>query len=111
MGASALTWGLCFLANAGALFLGTAETPLARFQRALAFGVTAVLDLILGTVRFASSRVRGNYSYSPKICTTTSRCRGRVSNSSSMICCQVPSVRALPVNGTVREGPSSAART
>ena len=25
MGTSALTWGLCFLANAGALFLGTAE--------------------------------------------------------------------------------------
>ena len=28
------------------------------------------------------------------ICMTISRCRGRVSNSSSMICCHVPSVSA-----------------
>ena len=50
VGASVLTWGLFFLANVGALFLGKAETPLARFQMALAFGVTAVLDLILVAV-------------------------------------------------------------
>ncbi len=49
-GASVWTWGLFFLANVGALFLGTAETPLARFQMALAFGVTAVLDLVLVAV-------------------------------------------------------------
>ena len=49
-GASALTWALFFLANVGALFLGTAETPLARVQMALAFGVTAGLDLILVAV-------------------------------------------------------------
>ena len=49
-GASALTWGLFCLANVGALFLGTAETPLARVQMALAFGVTAGLDLVLVAV-------------------------------------------------------------
>ena len=47
VGASALTWELFFLANVGALFLGTAETPLARVQVALAFGVTAALDLVM----------------------------------------------------------------
>ena len=46
-GTSALTWGLFLLANLGALFLGTAETPLARLQMALAFGVTALLDLLI----------------------------------------------------------------
>ena len=46
-GASALTWGLFMLANVGAFFLGTAETPLVRVQIALAFGLTALLDLIL----------------------------------------------------------------
>ncbi len=46
-GASALTWGLFLLANLGAMVLGTAETPVARLQMALAFGVTAVLDLLL----------------------------------------------------------------
>ena len=50
VGASALTWELFFLVNVGALFLGTAETPLARVQMALAFGVTAVLDLVLVAV-------------------------------------------------------------
>ena len=50
MGASALTWGLFFLATLGALFLGTAETPLARFQMALAFGVPALPDLVLVAV-------------------------------------------------------------
>lgn len=49
-GASVWTWGLFFLANVGALFLGTPETRLARFQMALAFGVTAVLDLVLVAV-------------------------------------------------------------
>ena len=49
-GASAWTWGLFFLANLGALFLGTAETPLARLQMALAFGLTALLDLVLVAV-------------------------------------------------------------
>ena len=46
-GTSALTWGLFLLANLGAMVLGTAETPLARFQMALAFGITALLDLAL----------------------------------------------------------------
>ena len=46
-GTSALTWGLFLLANLGAMVLGTAETPLARFQMALAFGVTALLDFAL----------------------------------------------------------------
>ena len=50
VGASALTWELFFLANVGALFLGTAETPLARVQMALAFGLTAALDLVLVAV-------------------------------------------------------------
>ena len=45
-GTSALTWGLFLLANLGAMVLGTAETPLARLQMALAFGVTAALDLL-----------------------------------------------------------------
>ena len=47
VGTSALTWGLFLLANLGAMFLGTAETPLARLQMLLAFGVTALLDLAL----------------------------------------------------------------
>jgi len=46
-GNSALTWSLFLLANLGALFLGTAETPVAKLQMTLAFGVTAVLDLVL----------------------------------------------------------------
>ena len=50
VGASALTWELFFLANVGALFLGTAETPVARVQMALAFGLTAALDLVLVAV-------------------------------------------------------------
>lgn len=49
-GATVWTWGLFFLANVGALYLGTPETPLARFQMALAFGVTAALDLVLVAV-------------------------------------------------------------
>ena len=44
-GASAVSWSLFLLANIGAIFLGTPETPLARVQMILAFGVTAVLDL------------------------------------------------------------------
>jgi hypothetical protein len=46
-GTSALTWGLFMLANTGALFLGTAETPVARLQMALAFGLSALLDLFV----------------------------------------------------------------
>ena len=46
-GVSAITWFLFFLANAGALFIGRAETKLAMLQMGLAFGLTAVLDLVI----------------------------------------------------------------
>jgi hypothetical protein len=46
-GVSAISWSLFLFANGGALFLGTAETPLPRLQMALAFGLTALLDLAI----------------------------------------------------------------
>ena len=49
-GATVWTWALFFLANVGAMFLGTAETPLARLQMWLAFGLTAALDVVLVAV-------------------------------------------------------------
>ena len=53
----------------------------------------------------------GTRSQSPTLCTTISRLRSRVSNSTSTICCHVPSASWPSVNGTDRDGPSSAART
>lgn len=50
-------------------------------------------------------------SHSPTICSTISRSRGEVSSSRRRICCQVPSVSRPAANGTVSDGPSSAART
>ena len=44
---SALAWFLFMLANVGALYLGKPEGALARLQMALAFGLTALLDLII----------------------------------------------------------------
>jgi hypothetical protein len=46
-GTSALTWFLFLLANLGAMFLGIPATRIARVQIALAFGLTAVLDVLL----------------------------------------------------------------
>ncbi len=42
-----LTWFMFMLANIGALYLGKPEGALARLQMALAFGLTALLDLII----------------------------------------------------------------
>ncbi len=48
---SALTWLLFLLANVGALFLGRPESRVAAVQMALAFGLTALLDVaIVGTI-------------------------------------------------------------
>ncbi len=44
---SPLTWFMFMLANVGALYLGKPESALARLQMALAFGLTALLDLII----------------------------------------------------------------
>ncbi len=44
---SALTWALFFLANVGALYLGKPEDKIAKFQMALAFGFTAILDVVI----------------------------------------------------------------
>ncbi len=49
--------------------------------------------------------------YSPMICATTSRWRGRVSKSMRIICCHVPKVRRPSIKGTLNDGPSRAART
>jgi bifunctional DNase/RNase len=49
--------------------------------------------------------------YSPTIWMTMSRSRPRVSNSRSTICCHVPSASVPLENGTVIDGPTSAART
>ena len=43
-GISAGTWVLFLIANIGALFLGTPDSPTARLQMALAFGLTAALE-------------------------------------------------------------------
>ena len=48
---SAVTWLLFLLANLGALFLGRPESRIAVVQMALAFGLTALLDVaIVGTI-------------------------------------------------------------
>ncbi len=48
---SALTWLLFLLANLGALFLGRPESRVAAVQMALAFGLTALLDVaIVGAI-------------------------------------------------------------
>src|SRR5918995_7396231 len=52
-----------------------------------------------------------NQYYSPSICSTSLRSLGLVSISSNTICCQVPSIKLLFLNGTVRLGPSKDART
>lgn len=44
---SVVTWLLFLLANLGALFLGRAETRIATLQMALAFGLTAALDVAI----------------------------------------------------------------
>jgi hypothetical protein len=44
---SAVTWLLFLLANLGALFLGRPESRIAGVQMALAFGVTALLDVAI----------------------------------------------------------------
>ena len=44
---SAVTWLLFLLANVGALFLGRPETRMAAVQMALAFGLTALLDVAI----------------------------------------------------------------
>lgn len=46
-GASAASWALFLLANIGAMFLGKAETSLAKLQMWLAFGLTSLFDLAL----------------------------------------------------------------
>ena len=56
-------------------------------------------------------RFADGMDYSPMIWQTTVRRRGRVSKSTRMICCHVPSINRPSTNGTVREGPSSEART
>src|ERR671913_1914107 len=52
-----------------------------------------------------------NQYYSPIICSTILRSLGLVSISSNTICCQVPSIKPLFLNGTVRLGPIKDART
>src|ERR671921_1748842 len=52
-----------------------------------------------------------HYYYSPMICSTSLRSLGLVSISSNTICCQVPSIKLLFLNGTVRLGPIKDART
>jgi hypothetical protein len=59
--------------------------------------------------RWVEPRTRRRYS--PTICTTTSRLRARVSNSSSTICCHVPITIAPSRIGRVTDGPTMAART
>ena len=44
---SAVTWLLFLLANVGALFLGRPESRMATLQMALAFGLTALLDVAI----------------------------------------------------------------
>lgn len=44
---SPVTWFMFMLANIGALYLGKPQSALARLQMALAFGLTALLDLII----------------------------------------------------------------
>jgi hypothetical protein len=51
-GTSVITWTLFLLANLGAMFLGTAETRLARVQMALAFGLSALLDFVIVVLIF-----------------------------------------------------------
>ena len=51
-----------------------------------------------------------NY-YSPIICTTKLLSLLLISSSTSTICCQVPSVNCLFVNGTVNDGPIKEALT
>lgn len=50
-------------------------------------------------------------NYSPIICSTISRERGRLSKSTTMICCHVPSSSALLEKGTTSDGPSVDALT
>ena len=45
--ASALSWAMFLVANIGAMFLGKAETSLAKLQMWLAFGLTSLFDLAL----------------------------------------------------------------
>src|ERR671921_2670680 len=52
-----------------------------------------------------------HYYYSPMICSTSLRSLGLVSISSNTICCQVPSIKLLFLNGIVRLGPIRDART
>lgn len=52
---------------------------------------------------------RSTASYSPTICTIIARRRGELSKTTKMICCYVPSVNFPSLNGTVSDGPSSAA--
>src|SRR5919197_1355787 len=51
------------------------------------------------------------YHYSPIICSTILRSLGLISISRNTICCQVPSIKLLFLNGTVRLGPIKDART
>jgi hypothetical protein len=50
---SAFTWFLFLLANLGALALGRTDTALAKLQVFLAFGLTAILDVLLIAAIFA----------------------------------------------------------
>ena len=54
-GVSALTWTLFLLANVGALCLGRPDGRLGALQMALAFGLTALLDLAI-VVRVLAER-------------------------------------------------------
>lgn len=51
---SALTWTLFLLANLGALFLQRPQNRVAGIQMVLAFGVTAVLDVVIVGMVLAS---------------------------------------------------------
>ena len=52
----------------------------------------------------------GERTHSPITCTTSFLARGVVSKSRKTICCHVPSVSRPATNGTVSDGPTSAAR-
>ena len=54
-GASATSWALFLVANIGAMFLGKAETSIAKLQMWLAFGLTSVVDLALVSLIIARS--------------------------------------------------------
>lgn len=50
-GISVFTWSLFFLANLGAIWLGTPTSPIEQLKKHLAFTLTALLDLaIIGVV-------------------------------------------------------------